>query len=171
MYKCSKFLAEAAEPHSIQTEIYGRKVPAAAACPTICIICCQLFHSDYCAAASPRNLLNFYMTPGTTSLQQTPLGNRLEKLWVYRRQVCAAKFQTIARGLQSLALVLTLVLPGCSPSTDWLGPLVLAVVVQEYTSLVLTCCVPQDGGDAAAVPVPDGTESSPENCGEPQMRG
>ena len=30
------------------------------------------------------------------------LGNSLEKLWAYRRQVCEAKFQTAARGLQSL---------------------------------------------------------------------
>ena len=37
--------------------IAGVMVPAAAACPTICIIFWQLFHSNYCAAAAARNLL------------------------------------------------------------------------------------------------------------------
>ena len=32
---------------------------------------CHLFHSDYCAAASDRDLLHLYMIPGTMSLQQT----------------------------------------------------------------------------------------------------
>ena len=34
---------------------------------------CHLFHYDYCAAASARNLQYLYMTTGTTSLQQTQL--------------------------------------------------------------------------------------------------
>ena len=59
------------QPHSNQSEIDGRIVPTAAACPTICIICCQLYHSDYCAAASARTLLHSYATFGSTSLQQT----------------------------------------------------------------------------------------------------
>ena len=32
---------------------------------------CHLFHSDYCVAASARNLLHSYVTFGSTSLQQT----------------------------------------------------------------------------------------------------
>ena len=32
---------------------------------------CHLYHSHYCVAASARNLLHLYMTPGTTSLEQT----------------------------------------------------------------------------------------------------
>ena len=32
---------------------------------------CHLFHSDYCVAASARNLLHSYVTLGSTSLQQT----------------------------------------------------------------------------------------------------
>ena len=54
--------------YSYQSEIDGRIVPAAAACPTICTICCQLYHSDYCAAASVRNLLHLYVTLVSTSL-------------------------------------------------------------------------------------------------------
>ena len=32
-----------------------------AACPTICTIYCQLYHSDYCAAASARNFTAFML--------------------------------------------------------------------------------------------------------------
>ena len=32
---------------------------------------CNLYHSDYCVVASARNLLHLYVTPGTTSLEQT----------------------------------------------------------------------------------------------------
>ena len=56
------------QPHSNQSEIDGKIVPAAAACSTIC---CHLYHSDYCAAASARNLLILYKTPGTMPLQQS----------------------------------------------------------------------------------------------------
>ena len=44
-----------------QSEIDGRIVPAAAACPTICTICCQLYHSDYCAVALARNFTAFML--------------------------------------------------------------------------------------------------------------
>ena len=43
------------QPHSSQSEIADRIVPAAASCPTICIIFYQLFDFDYCAAAAARN--------------------------------------------------------------------------------------------------------------------
>ena len=46
---------------SYQSEIDGRIAPAAATCPTICTICCQLYHSDYCAAASARNFTAFML--------------------------------------------------------------------------------------------------------------
>ena len=61
------------QPHSYcnQSEIEGRI--AAAVCPTICIVCCQQFHLDLCAATSARSVLHSYMTPGTMSLQQTEL--------------------------------------------------------------------------------------------------
>ena len=51
-----------------QGEIDGMFVPAAVACPTICIIFCHLFQSDYRAGASARNLLHSYVTLGSTSL-------------------------------------------------------------------------------------------------------
>ena len=59
------------QPHSNQGEIDCMLVPAAVAYPTICIIFCHLFHSDYYVAASARNLLHSYTTQGTTSLHQT----------------------------------------------------------------------------------------------------
>ena len=46
--------------YSYHSEIDGRIVPAATACPTICTICCQLYHSDHCAAASARSLTAFH---------------------------------------------------------------------------------------------------------------
>ena len=47
--------------YSYQSEIDGRIVPAAVACPTICTIFYQLYHSDYCAAASARNITAFML--------------------------------------------------------------------------------------------------------------
>ena len=58
--------------YSYQGELDGRIVPAAAACPTICTICCQLYHFDYCVAASARNFTAFMLLTTNDSSVYVP---------------------------------------------------------------------------------------------------
>ena len=55
--------------YSYQSEIDGRIVPAAAACPTIC---CQLYHSDYSAPASAGNFTAFMLLTTNNSSIYVP---------------------------------------------------------------------------------------------------